>query len=194
MMYDYVDIGTSNFDTSLDVATDTDNIILVEPIKRFLDELPSGDNIIKVNCAIGSKPSTDVIYCVNPELAVAQHFTGCNQIGKIHPLLKQEIDSQHLQLSDIIAEPIEIITFQQLCEQYDITWIAQLKIDTEGHEAIILKQVLQRIKTRELVVDEIKFEYNYLSDKQVLDHLILAFKEIKYVPYYESTDVRLVRN
>jgi hypothetical protein len=81
-----------------------------------------------------------------------------------------------------------------LCEQYDITWIAQLKIDTEGHEAIILKQVLQRIKTRKLVVDEIKFEYNYLSDKQVLDHLILAFKEIKYIPYYESTDVRLVRN
>jgi FkbM family methyltransferase len=193
MIYDYVDIGTSNFDTSLDVATDTDNIILVEPIKRFLDDLPSGDNIIKVNCAIGSKPSTDVIYSVRPGIGW-EGLYGCNQIGKIHPLIKYEIGRQTIQASDVISESIEIITFQQLCEQYDITWISQLKIDTEGHEAIILKQVLQKIKKRELVVDEIKFEYNYLSDKQVLDHLILAFKEIRYIPYYEPNDVRLVRN
>jgi hypothetical protein len=193
MFYDYIDIGTSNFDTSLDISTDTDMIILVEPIKRFLDELPDGENIIKVNCAIGSKSSTDVIYSVRPGCPVPEYLLGCNQIGKIHPLIKEEINSQGIQLSDVISEPIQIITFQQLCEQHDITGISQLKIDTEGHEVIILKQVLQRIKTRELVVDEIKFEYNYLSDKQVLDHLILAFKEINYTPYYEPNDVRLVR-
>ena len=55
MKFDFVEIGTSDFDTNLDKRKKGQKILLVEPVKYYLDKLPNGEGIFKNNCAISDK-------------------------------------------------------------------------------------------------------------------------------------------
>ena len=49
---DFLEIGTSDFDTCIEHASDTTKGISVEPIKFYIDRLPNPKNVKKVNAAI----------------------------------------------------------------------------------------------------------------------------------------------
>ena len=51
MKYDFIEIGTSDFDTLLETTINKIGIS-IEPLKYYLDNLPNNDKVIKVNCAI----------------------------------------------------------------------------------------------------------------------------------------------
>ena len=46
---DFLEIGTSNFDTLIQLADNKTVGISVEPIKYYLDSLPSPANVLKIN-------------------------------------------------------------------------------------------------------------------------------------------------
>ena len=48
MKYDFIEIGTSDFDTLLETTTNKIGIS-IEPLKFYLDSLPNNDKVIKVN-------------------------------------------------------------------------------------------------------------------------------------------------
>ena len=48
MKYDFIEIGTSDFDTLLETTTNKIGIS-IEPLKYYLDSLPNNDKVIKVN-------------------------------------------------------------------------------------------------------------------------------------------------
>ena len=50
--YDFVEIGTSDFDTLIQASDGTLRGLSVEPIKFYLDNLPDKVLVTKVNCAI----------------------------------------------------------------------------------------------------------------------------------------------
>ena len=52
MKYDFIEIGTSNFDTLIQAADDFAVGISIEPIKHYLDSLPSRANVKKLNVAV----------------------------------------------------------------------------------------------------------------------------------------------
>ena len=49
MNYNFIEIGTSNFDTLAQRATDEHVGLSVEPVKEYLEELPKKKHITKVN-------------------------------------------------------------------------------------------------------------------------------------------------
>jgi len=103
---------------------------------------------------------------------------GCNSLGKAHKVIPT-------------AQQIEckVITFKQLCESYNIEEIKVLKIDTEGHEHLILPQVYEQIALGKLkITDKIIFEYNKLSDNSVLDELTNKFVETLGYTYEYQND------
>ena len=80
--FDFVDIGTSDFDTSVDFLKPGQKVLLVEPLKYYLDRLPDGPGIFKANYAISTKIRTGYMFYVEEELihkyGLPNWIRGCN--------------------------------------------------------------------------------------------------------------------
>jgi FkbM family methyltransferase len=199
MNYNFVDIGTSDFQTSVEKLVDHPNavILLVEPLKFYLDKLPESENIIKANLAVSDKNGVADIFFLSEEdidhYEFIQCVRGCNKIGKPHVSIEYELDRKGLPQSLIKKESIEIVTFRELCYRYNIESINYLKVDTEGHEEFIIPGVLEQIKTG-LVIKEIQFEnQEHLGNKKLLDSLALEFVELGYTLTHKDADIVLTR-
>lgn len=185
MHFDFVDIGTCDFDTSIDSITDsTSKILLVEPLEQYLYQLPDHPTVIKDCIAIGNLPKEDEIYYL-PDSVISKYnlpwyLKGCSSIGRNHPLLISVLKENNLDISLIQRKKVNIITFEMLCVRHNITSISNLKIDTEGHEQYILPDVLKKVKAG-FEISLIKFEnQGYLGNKPLLDRLLLDFLDVGY--------------
>ncbi len=156
MHYHYVDIGTSNFDTSLDKRKKDEMILLVEPIFYYLQRLENVEGIIKAPFAVSDISGMGKMFYI-PEidivrLGLPQFLKGCNPLNKKHELAY----SYGAHLMQALTDPI--ITVRQLLKIYSITTIGELKIDTEGHDHVILKQLIECMKDDILSINCIQFE------------------------------------
>ena len=199
MNYNFVDIGTSDFQTSVEKLFDFPDavILLVEPLKFYLDNLPTSENIIKANLAVSDKNGlADIFFLSEKDIDhynFIQCVRGCNKIGIPHVSIEYELFRRGLPKSLIKQESIQTVTFQELCYRYNIESIDYLKVDTEGHEEFIIPGVLSQIKSG-LLIKEIQFEnQEYLGNKKLLDSLALEFVELGYTLTYKDADVVLTR-
>ena len=78
MRFHFVEIGTCDYDTLLESCRDDQLGISVEPIKAYLDRLPSRPNVTKIHAAISSADGLVDLYWVRPE-----HHDGAAAI--LHP-------------------------------------------------------------------------------------------------------------
>ena len=76
-------------------------------------------------------------------------------------------------------------TLNQICEKYDIHEIDFLKIDTEGHDLI----VLQSIDLQKVHVKMIKIEHKHLNKADIMNHL----KQYNYLCYLEKDDIYAIK-
>ena len=197
MKYNFVDIGTSDFQTSADyIESDPSlTILLVEPLKFYLDKLPNNENITKANVAVSNiNGLTDIYFLTENDIAeyeFEQCVRGCNKIGIPHISIEYELDRRNLPRDLIKKQSVNTITFQELCKQYNIESIDRLKIDTEGHEEFIVPGVLETLK-QGLNINEIQFEnQEHLGNKVFLDNIVLEFVNLGYELSYKDADVVL---
>ena len=177
MRFDFVDIGTANFDTSLDLMKEGQNILLVEPIKYYLDQLPSGPNIYKVNGAISRRHGRGKMFYVGEELikkyGMPDWIRGCNSFNDYHPTVIKLFHQLSISIKKISCVYVPVYTVRNLVKSFKITSIGFLKIDTEGHDHVILKYILEEMK-RGLKVKTIKIEYNSVfGNTTKIDDLIM---------------------
>lgn len=163
MHWDFVDIGTSDFDYSKN-----GKVLLVEPILTYLNNIPNKDNITKANYAIGLNHGLIDIHYIPPDV-IDKHdlpywLRGCNRIGEQHPLVTQHVGFDK---NLVVVEKVKMITFTTLCGVYAIESIGVLKIDTEGYEIEILKSILEA----NIRIDKIDVEShtNHYSWKELED-------------------------
>ena len=179
MKYKFVDIGCSFFDTSIDVhGLDVDGL-LVEPLEAAFNLLPSSDTVKKVNVGISDKAGVGILNMSDHSIFSTEYLTK-DQIKELeeqvrNPLLycgSATLSNTHMYVHNLNYHfECRLITFYELCEQYDITEIDYLNIDTEGHEIVILTQVFDLLKQNKLKINhQIRFEYNDLCDSTVLDN------------------------
>lgn len=179
MKFDYVDIGTCDFDVSAEGALEHENILLVEPIKYYLDRLPDRKNQKKVNLAVSNIcghlpiyfiPDTTISMCNLPSWV-----RGCNSVGTRHPTVDLVLNQMGLPLGLVNTTSVEVVTFKELCVRNNITEITSLKLDTEGHECFILPDVYDSVY-KGMVIKQIKFEnQESLGNKKLLDKLVERF-------------------
>jgi autotransporter strand-loop-strand O-heptosyltransferase len=186
MKFDFIEIGTSDFHTLIEQANDSTRGISIEPIKSYLDSLPDKPNVIKVNAAMSDKESFIDIYHVPAKIIYDKclpiWLRGCNSVTKPHDYARTKLGPE-LYDSLVQVDKVPCITWKKLVEDHNITGIEFLKIDTEGHEAVILKDYFDSCsKDPRLYAKKIKFEYNETSDKvaldKIMDSLVLYDKEI----------------
>ena len=197
MKYDFIEIGTSDFRTIMQTANDDVFGLSIEPIQLYLDALPDKRNVTKVNYAISDKNSTIDIFYVSPDnikkYNLPEWVRGCNSINSPHPSVVNLLKDTHDQV--ITIQQVKSVTWESLINEFSIESVNFLKIDTEGHDHVILNEYYNEcIKNQSLLADKIIFEMNSLSNQPALDDLILKFKNIGYLGIRHQDDYELTRN
>lgn len=180
MKFNYVDIGTSDFETSLDVKKEDENVLLVEPLFYYLAKFKNSKNIFKANFAISNHKGYKKIYHVTEENIKTYNLPywvkGCNSIDRRHPTVENLLLNLNLPLSIVDVSETLTLTFKDLLELYDINHINNLKIDTESHDHIILESVFDCVCRKSVEIDTITFEYiQQFNNTEILDKLSNKF-------------------
>ena len=198
--YDFIEIGTSNFDTLIETADDETYGISVEPIKYYLDQLPNKKNVKKINKAI-----TDIVTNENKKInifyipeSIINYYNlgfglrGCNSINDYHPLHKK-FNLCHL----VQKDKVELLSIKDLFIDNNVGSLKLLKIDTEGHDVIILNglyKYLNETLNKDIYPKKIIFESNDNTPSIMVDDIIEKFIKLGYVLVSRSHDTTIEYN
>lgn len=177
MKYDFIEIGTSNFHTLIENADDNTVGISIEPMKKYLDELPSPKNVVKLNCAISFDGSEAPIafYYLHPDI-IKRHklkpfMKGCNSIGTFHPMhVKHNVENL------VTIDNVQQRSLRSVINEFKVTELDYLKVDTEGGDCKIMKQLYNLT----LRPKKIKFETNSLANPADVANILDLFSKIGY--------------
>ena len=163
MIFNFVDIGTSDFRYT--IPSNHERGIYVEPIDFYLDSIEDYPNTIKARVAITDKDGTIPIYFVPPEKIkkydLPFFIRGCNKIGEIHEAVERECKKRDILVSSVIeAKEIDCMTLETFINLYNISHICKLKIDAEGFDCKIVKQMVELVREKVFLVDNVEFEIN----------------------------------
>lgn len=188
MNYDFVEIGTSDFDTLIESADDNTIGLSIEPLNIYLDKLPNRSNVTKVCAAVspfGSNEDIDIYY-VPPEIIEQNNYhdwlRGCNRVGEMHPHLINHPSIEDDLTRHVKCDKVKQITVPELYAEYNITGIKFLKIDSEGFDCHILQQWLLFLKDKDksYYPKKIMFETNNQTHLQFVYQTIEDYMNIGY--------------
>jgi len=174
-----IEIGTSDFRTQ---AGKRDGLF-IEPVKAYFDRLPI---CRKENVAISNKEGNILIYYISPEKIEKYNLPnwvrGCNSIESVHPSIL-DYGFEHY----VSAELVKVVRIKDLIKKYDIHRIEHLKIDTEGHDCVILNDFLDTV---DITPPIIQFESNSLSDVEEVTKVVHRLQKIGY--HCEQVDFDMI--
>lgn len=208
MHFKFIDIGCGHTNVSVDVYGTDVKGLLVEPIQEFCNVLPNS-NTVYIECAaitdydgilemnVDAGGYEDLQYFPISRLLDGKHRDRLIQRYKIYGM--ESINS----CSRLGAKrTVQCMKVETLLKKYNITGVDQLKIDVEGHENVVLTQVIELMRKGTLQIHErIIFEYNSLSDKEELDKLVKIISsefgyssEFKRVGWNEDIILSKIKN
>lgn len=167
MHYDHVDIGTCDFDVADGVFSEDKRYLMVEPLAHYLERLPLAPHVVKEAAAISHSPGRARIYHV-PEEVISSHklpswFRGCNKLGSKHPTVVKYLNLMRKDLSLIKETWVETNTLQRVFMKHRVSSVGMLKVDTEGHDHVVLRQMANMLLRGEVTCGKITVEYLPLS-------------------------------
>jgi len=177
--FDFIEIGTSDFDFETNPKLKG---IYVEPVAEYIGRLPCDSNKIKVHAAVthNKVKSTCEVYFV-PSSIIEQNnlpdwMKGCNCIDGYHV--------QHENYKDLVVkETVPLLNVYEFIKQYNIGKVKKLKIDTEGHDCVILEGFYDYYLNCDVaptLPDDIHFESNELTPYETVTDIIQKFKTFGY--------------
>lgn len=181
---DFLEIGTSDFDTLYQTCKPTDIGISVEPLQCYLDNLTGKPNVTKINCAIAADniEKKVIIYYI-PKSIIEKNklpfwLLGCNSVGYYHPS-HIDLNIEHLVKKDLVTQ----IPISKLLIDNNIQRINLLKLDTEGSDCFILTHLYNYLKTKDNIFypQKIIFETNHLTCKDLIHETVERFLSVGYV-------------
>ena len=191
MVYDFVEIGTSNIETLIEHADESTVGLSIEPIRHYLDSLPDKPNVKKVNVAVSANNIEEYVdvYFVPEEIIDEKNWPqwlkGCNRIGGYHYQHTQQQYPPHDKenILDLVRiEKVKSVPIGKLFDEYDVTGITYLKIDTEGSDCDILQYYYEYLKTKpkNYYPKKIRFESNELTPRDSIEKVRELFNSIGY--------------
>lgn len=198
MFLDFIEIGTSDFGTEIEI-NDNKIGISVEAIKYYIDKLPNKTGCIKINNGISNFNGEITINYISIEdiqkYKLPNWVRGCNSVNNYHPTVTKLLLDKDIQIKDIaISYTVPCKTLLFLLTEYDVLGFYLLKIDTEGHDCIILEHFFKNNKSNNLLPHKIIFESNILTNKKYIDNIIEISQTIGYDLISSGTDTILKLN
>lgn len=165
-----IEIGTSDFRTE---AGNVDGLF-IEPVKEHFDRLPP---CRKENVAISNREGLIEIFYIPTETIhkelLPNWVRGCNSVGSIHPTILKNGWAKF-----VTVDVVKVVRIKSLIDKYDIKHIDTLKIDTEGHDCVILNDFLDTVPIRPKTI---QFENNVLSRSVDVENTVKRLEEIGYI-------------
>jgi hypothetical protein len=188
---DFIEIGTSDFDSLAQTCADNEVGISIEPLKYYLDRLPTKTNVTKINCAISfNNTEGDItIYYVPSEVIeenkLPQMLKGCNSISGYH-YWHRKLEIEHL----VQKQTVHQIPIAKVLAENNVGKIKYLKIDTEGGDCFILEHLFEYLKDKpkDFYPKKIKFESNAHTEKAQIHKTIELYKTAGYVVHYQDVE------
>lgn len=198
MHYKFIEIGTSDFETEIETCGENDVGLSVEPIKKYLDNLPNKKMVTKVNCAVSDHDSKIKIYYVSEENIKKYNFPnflrGCNSINKPHPVTKGFVFGIYVPDELIDSVEVAVKSVRTLFQEYNVESLEYLKVDTEGHDNVIVNNYYDLcLENEKLFANKILFESNPLADKNEVQKIIQKFTEKGYTLVSSGEDTILTK-
>ena len=185
----FVEIGSCDFDTCEELILNNWKGIVVEPVKYYFDKLKKYDNIIYENIAISDSKKTLNIHYIDPDY-INKNLNNRKWLKGISCLNGDKgcfIFNHNKKLNifkNSLKQEVNCLTLQNLCDKYSINNINFLKIDTEGHDFIIL----QSLDIKKVNVDIIKIEHKHSSCDKIFNFLNLN----NFYSFIEKDDIYAV--
>jgi hypothetical protein len=193
--YDYIEIGTNDWDVMSMTHSNLKGII-VEPIQRYLNNIPPNDNVKKVNCAISNNNKEDgFMYYIPPDVIEGENivncFRGMNKLDEFH----MGHVSQNL-TNFVVKEKCEVMTYFTLLNRYKINYVDFLKIDTEGHDCTIINNILDDLENypKYILPRYIYFENNGLTPMDTRIETMYRLYKYGYIHIYTKDDNTFMYN
>ena len=194
--YDFIEIGTSDFDTLIETSNDNAVGISIEPIKYYINRLPDKQNIIKVQAALSTTDGeVDVYYIEDSKIEennLPWWVRGSNSINNPHPFAIKEL-GEELYNSLVTIEKVPTISWKTLIDTYNVGSVDYLKIDTEGHDHIIFRDFLDYCKEHSFPIpSKITLEYHDgVSNKVEIDKLVSELSGYQMIRHV--SDITLIK-
>ena len=173
-----VEIGTSDFRT---LAGQKDGLF-IEPIGEYFDRLP---DCKKENVAVSDYEGDIDIYYIPSHIIERENLPnwlrGCNSVNKMHPTIISLGLQKHVVLNEV-----PVVRIKTLIDKYNITSIDLLKIDTEGHDTVILNDYLDTV---DFLPKKIQFENNSLSNQSEVLKVCKRLHELGYKTHQLKFDM-----
>lgn len=173
---DFIEIGTSDFNTLIQAAGPDTRGLSIDPISLYLERLPNRPGCKKINAAISNVEGTVNVYFIPPQ-TLAKHklpnwLRGCNSIGAPHPTVEKHLAKTGLTQQDVlVTQAVPCLRLQTIFQQHEVHGVFMLKVDTEGHDSVILNDFFSDAKPEQWP-HQIIFESNKLSDSETIHQLI----------------------
>ena len=179
MHYNFIEIGTSDFDTEIQTCADTDVGISVDPILFYLQRLPAKPHVMRVLAAISDSDGFVDVYHV-PETNIRAYgmpdwVRGCNSIGAHHPTVAHMLQTCGIDPATVIQKTsVPKFSMTTFLRMYNVSSCDYLKIDTEGHDTVILCNYIEAVKAGiTQPAKRLCFEANSLTPAALVDGTIL---------------------
>ncbi len=203
--YKFIEIGTADFHTEIQKASDKDFGISIEPSLSLLNKLPNRKNIIKINAAVTHKRSSETVFLYHvpktkeninifqslyTDKRGVRNLFGCNSINRPH----SRFDSKPDELKLVEKTEVPLVNLREIWEEHEVEKVGLLKIDTEGHDCTIMRALYEYLLENNIgYPNRIIFETNCNSNLSEVDEIIALFDSIGYSLVSRGHDAELKR-
>jgi len=198
MILDFIEIGTSDFNTEIQ-KKDTKKGLSVEAVTYYIDKLPCKKDCIKINNGISNFNGYITINYLTVEKIEKYELPvwvkGCNSVNHYHPTVSKLLLDKGIEIKDIVTSyQVPCKTLITLMNEYNVKGLYLLKIDTEGHDSIILEHFFENYDKNSLLPHKIIFESNVLTNPKDIEKIITMAESCGYDLISNGNDTVLQLN
>lgn len=171
----FIEIGSCDFDTLNDLADQGWKGAIVDPIAEYLNSLPRKKNVTYINSAVDDKRGRRTMSVYNSDVVKKDHdFAGMSSFEEY---------TNEANKSKVTSREVSTVTFEDVCMMANVPRIDLLKVDTEGHDFIILKSIDFNGPFRPALI---KVEHKHQRNPYVIE---LFLKDKGYKTWVELDDI-----
>jgi FkbM family methyltransferase len=172
----FIEIGSCDFGTLNHLAHHGWQGMIVEPVEKYLNRLERLQGVHYVNKAIDITNATKEMFVYKDSVCDNDRdFSGMSSFGEY------VIDQNRALVEPVL---VSTITYAELMYAHDVKRVDFLKIDTEGHDWVILQLVIYAGPLRPKLI---KAETKHLGEN--LSKAVKFLEERKYLVYQEKEDL-----
>jgi hypothetical protein len=172
----FVEIGSCDFNTLNGLALKGWGGIIVEPVQKYFDKLEKHPGVQYINSAIDVNSSFRDMYLYNEDLCQR------DRDFSVMSSFKEYVIEANRGLVESVR--VSTISYPELIFMHDVKRIDFLKIDTEGHDWVILQMVIYEGPLRPKLI---KAETKHLGQNK--SAAVALLEERDYLVYQEQDDL-----